>query len=81
MKRFRADYLDFAVGPIDTTWTTLTERERETRMASMERQWADEGWAMLEEWRGERPWGWWRFEAGEQMPAPWDEVQRLLSST
>jgi hypothetical protein len=82
MKRFRADYLDFAVGPIDTTWTTLTERERETRMASMERQWADEGWAMLEEWRetrvGERPWGWWRFEAGEQMPAPWDEVQRLL---
>jgi hypothetical protein len=82
MKRFRADYLSFAIGPIDTSWTSLTERERETRMASMERQWADEGWAMLEEWRetrvGERPWAWWAFEAKEEMPVPWDEVQRLL---
>jgi hypothetical protein len=82
MKRFRADYLDFAVGPIDTTWTTLTERERETRMASMERQWRDESEPILEDWRenrpGERPWAWWAFTAKVPMPDPWDETERLL---
>jgi hypothetical protein len=82
MKRFRADELALAIGPVDTSWTTLTEREREIRMASVERQWIDDGPPMLEQWResrvGERPWGWWQFQAKEEMPAPWDEVQRLL---
>jgi hypothetical protein len=83
LKRHRADYLDFAIGPIDSSWKGISEAEYDTRMRSIEAQWQADGPPMLEEWQaerpGERPWAWWAFQAKEEMPDPWGgEVQRLL---
>jgi hypothetical protein len=81
MKRYRADDLDLAIGPLDPTWKGITDREYESRMAGIEAQWRVEGPAMVEEWKhsrpGERPWAWWAFTARVQMPT-WQEDEPVL---
>ena len=76
--------LDLALGPIRAEFQGLSPRGDSAVLEAFELSWQRHRVAMLDEYQrqrpGSRPWAWWRFDAREDQPSPWEgeEVARLL---